>query len=104
MNDPETLEMVRQGRTLCGFQLESSGMRGLLKKIKPRNVMDLTLVISLYRPGPWSSEMVNSFTERMHKREEVDYIHPDLKSILKDTYEVMLYQEQVMKVAQKIGG
>ncbi len=104
MDDPLTMEMVRQGRTLCGFQLESSGMRGLLRKIKPRNAMDLTLVISLYRPGPWSSGMVNSFIERMHKREEVDYIHSDLKSILKDTYGVMLYQEQVMKVAQKIGG
>ena len=104
MDDPETLEMIRQGRTLCGFQLESSGIRGLLKKIKPRNVMDLTLVISLYRPGPWSSGMVNSFIERMHSREEVDYIHPDLRPILKDTYGVMLYQEQVMKVAQKIGG
>lgn len=52
MDDPLTMEMIRQGRTLCGFQLESSGMRGLLKKIKPRNAMDLTLVISLYRPGP----------------------------------------------------
>jgi len=104
MDDPLTMEMIRQGRTLCGFQLESSGMRGLLKKIKPRNAMDLTPVISLYRPGPWSSGMVNSFIERMHKREEVDYIHPDLKPILKDTYGVMLYQEQVMKVAQKIGG
>ena len=104
MDDPLTMEMIRQGRTLCGFQLESSGMRGLLKKIKPRNAMDLTLVISLYRPGPWSSGMVNSFIKRMRQSEEVDYIHPDLKPILKDTYGVMLYQEQVMKVAQKIGG
>lgn len=104
MDDPLTMEMIREGRTLCAFQLESSGMRGLLKKIKPRNAMDLTLVISLYRPGPWSSGMVNSFIERMHSREEVDYIHPDLKPILKDTYGVMLYQEQVMKVAQQIGG
>ena len=104
MGDSKTLEMIRQGRTLCAFQLESSGMRGLLRKIKPRNAMDLTLVISLYRPGPWSSGMVNSFIKRMHKREEIDYIHPDLKSILEDTYGVMLYQEQVMKVAQQIGG
>ena len=104
MDDPLTMKMIREGRTLCAFQLESSGMRGLLRKIKPRSAMDLTLAISLYRPGPWSSGMVNSFIERMHSREEVDYIHPDLKPILKDTYGVMLYQEQVMKVAQQIGG
>ncbi|MDD3520102.1 MAG: DNA polymerase III subunit alpha [Actinomycetota bacterium] len=103
-NDRRVYEMLKEGNSICVFQLESMGIRSLMKKLKPSSIEDITLLISLYRPGPQQSGMVDTFIRRKFQEEPVDYMHYDLKDILKDTCGVMLYQEQVMKVAEKIAG
>jgi len=99
LDDTKTYQLLSSGDTAGVFQLESAGMRSLLVKLKPENFADVTALVALYRPGPLDSGMVDDFVERKHGREPVKYIVPELEPILKETYGVILYQEQVMKIA-----
>ncbi len=104
LDDRKTFALLRKGRTVGVFQLESQGMRDLLQRIKPGNFEDITAVNALYRPGPLGSGMVDDFIERKHGRKKITYEHPLLKPVLEETYGVILYQEQVMRVAVDVGG
>ncbi|MBW1894604.1 MAG: DNA polymerase III subunit alpha [Deltaproteobacteria bacterium] len=98
-DDKETYRLLSNGDTAGVFQLESAGMKNLLVKLKPEDFADVTALVALYRPGPLDSGMVDDFVERKHGREPVKYLVPELEPILKETYGVILYQEQVMKIA-----
>ena len=103
-NDNEVFRLMQEGKTLGVFQLESFGIRTLARKLKPASLNDITLLISLYRPGPQQSGMVDNFIERKFGREKTSCIHKDLEPVLGETYGVMLYQEQAMQVAIKVAG
>ncbi len=103
-NDPKVYETIQQGDTAGMFQIESSGMQDLNKRLKPDNFEDLIAVLALYRPGPMESGMLESFIERKHGREAIEYTFDAMESILKPTYGVIVYQEQVMQIVQTIGG
>ena len=100
--DPPTYTMLSKGKTVGVFQLESAGMRDTLRKLKPDNIDDIIALISLYRPGPMDN--IPSYIARKHGEEEPDYLHPMLKEVLMETYGVIIYQEQVMQIAQIMGG
>ena len=104
LDDPEVYKLLSKGETVGVFQLESSGMQDVLRGIAPNVFEDLIAVLALYRPGPMGSGMVNDFIERKHGRVEIKYPHPSLKEILKPTYGVILYQEQVMQIASVLSG
>jgi DNA polymerase-3 subunit alpha len=104
LEDPPTYALMTRGETLGVFQLESDGMRDLLGKLKPDKFKDLIAVLALYRPGPIGSGMVDMFVRRKHGQEPVEYAHPDLRPILEETYGVIVYQEQVMRIANAIAG
>jgi len=104
LNDRATWEMIARGETIGCFQLESPGMRSLLRKLKPKNICDLAVALSLYRPGPIQGGMVESYIRRHHGQEPASFLHPLLKPILQETHGVILYQEQVMRIAGEIGG
>ncbi|MEW5954301.1 MAG: DNA polymerase III subunit alpha [Bacillota bacterium] len=104
LGDRPTYELLCRGESTGVFQLESSGMRAILRELKPEVFEDIVALVALYRPGPLGSGMVEDFIDRKHEKKEVDYFHPDLKPILKETYGVILYQEQVMKIAQVMAG
>lgn len=101
-NDPRVMQIFKQGDTLGVFQFESSGIRQALKAVQPENLAELADVNALYRPGPMQG--IQHYVARKFKRESVKYPHEDLKEILAPTYGVMVYQEQVMQVAQKFAG
>ena len=98
-DDPETYALLQSGDTTGVFQLESSGMKNLLVQMRPESFGDLTALVALYRPGPLESGMVKDFVDRKHGRKEVVYPVESLEPILKETYGVIVYQEQVMQVA-----
>ena len=104
--DPKTFELLQSSRTAAVFQLESTGMRDLIKRLKPDQFDDLVALVALFRPGPLQSGMVDDFIARKHSHGDVDidYLHPDLKPVLEETYGVILYQEQVMQIAQVLAG
>ena len=104
LDDPAVYQLLCEGNTTAVFQLESRGMKELLKKLRPSNFEDVIAVLALYRPGPLESGMVDDFVNRKHGRAAVDYFHPDLEHTLKSTYGVIVYQEQVMLISQIIGG
>jgi DNA polymerase-3 subunit alpha len=106
MQDAKTFELLRACKTRAVFQLESRGMRDLVKRMQPDHFDDLVALVALFRPGPLQSGMVDDFISRKHdvSNREIDYLHPDLKSVLKPTYGVILYQEQVMQIAQVLAG
>jgi DNA polymerase III subunit alpha len=104
MNDPKTYDMLCKGDALGVFQLESSGMRGLLMKMKPEVFSDLIALVALYRPGPLDSGMVDDFVDTKHGRKVAKYLLPQLEPILEETYGVIVYQEQVMKIANVLAG
>ncbi|WP_148132847.1 DNA polymerase III subunit alpha [Candidatus Formimonas warabiya] len=104
LDDEKTYEMLSQGESTGVFQLESSGMKNILKNLKPERFEDIIAVNALYRPGPLGSGMVEDFINRKHGKTKTDYLHPDLKPILEETYGVILYQEQVMKIASALAG
>ncbi len=104
LDDPKTYELLRRGETVGVFQLESSGMRELLQKMKPDVFEDIVAILALYRPGPLGSGMVDSFVNRKHGVEPIEYPHPALEPILSETYGVMVYQEQVMRIANVLAG
>jgi len=103
-DDPETYEMLVRGDALGVFQLESSGMRDLLKKMKPSRFDHLVALLALYRPGPLGSGMVDDFIKRMRDPKLIQYDHPALEPSLKETYGVILYQEQVMRIVSDLAG
>ncbi len=104
INDPKVYEYIGTGETLGLFQIESSGMRDLARKLKPDGFEDVIAMLALYRPGPMESGMVEDFVDRKHGRAESAYMFPELKPILEPTYGVIVYQEQVMQIVQTIGG
>jgi len=105
MDDKKTYELLSRGDVKGVFQVETSrGFKELLKKLKPDKFADILPLVALYRPGPLQSGMVDSFINRKHGREEVTYLHPSLEPILKETYGVILYQEQVMRIANRLAG
>ncbi|RZV38576.1 MAG: DNA polymerase III subunit alpha [Chromatiales bacterium] len=105
-HDVRTFELLRSTRTAAVFQLESSGMRDLIKRLRPDQFDDLVALVALFRPGPLQSGMVDDFITRKHasNKADIDYLHPDLKPVLEETYGVILYQEQVMQIAQVLAG
>ncbi|UOQ46163.1 DNA polymerase III subunit alpha [Halobacillus salinarum] len=102
LDDPSTFQLLQQGKTIGVFQLESQGMRGVLERLKPTRFEDVVAVNALYRPGPM--DYIPVFIKRKHGGEQVTYPHPDVEAILKDTFGVLVYQEQIMQVAQKVAG
>ena len=104
LDDPATYALLGKGDTKGIFQLEGTGMRDILVKFKPDCFGDVIAIVAIYRPGPLGSGMVEDFIERKHGRAKVEYAHPLLADVLKDTYGVMVYQEQVMRIANVMGG
>ncbi|MYN13845.1 DNA polymerase III subunit alpha [Pusillimonas sp. TS35] len=104
LDDAATYRLLSEGNTTAVFQLESRGMKELLKNLRPSSFEDVIAMLALYRPGPLESGMVLDFVNRKHGKAEVDYFHPDLESTLRSTYGVIVYQEQVMLISQIIGG
>jgi DNA polymerase III subunit alpha len=102
LNDVPTFEMFQKGATVGIFQFESDGMRKYLKQLKPTSINDLIAMNALYRPGPM--QFIPDYIRRKHGEEEVVYDHDDLRDILEPTYGIMIYQEQIMMVAQRMGG
>ncbi len=104
MGDKKTFEMLRNADTLGVFQLESGGMRNLIRRLKPDRFEDLVALMALYRPGPLESGMADQYVKRKHGLEPVEYPHPLLEEALAETYGVILYQEQVMQCAARLAG
>jgi DNA polymerase-3 subunit alpha len=102
--DADAFKLLKSCQTTAVFQLESRGMKELIRKLQPDSFEDMTALVALFRPGPLQSGMVDDFIDRKHGRAEVAYPHPDLEPILKPTYGVILYQEQVMQIAQVLAG
>lgn len=104
MADEKTLAMLRDADSIGVFQLESKPMRALMKSLAPTAFDDIAALVALYRPGPMAANMHNDYADRKNGRKPINYEHPDLEEILGDTYGLMIYQESVMKVAQKFAG
>jgi len=104
LDDPETFQLLARAETMGVFQLESSGMRDLLRKIKPTQFEDIVSVLALFRPGPIGSGMLDEFMKRKHGQIPIRYEHARLEPILKSTYGVIVFQEQVMRIASELGG
>ncbi|MBT9459349.1 MAG: DNA polymerase III subunit alpha [Burkholderiaceae bacterium] len=102
LTDKATYKLLSDGLTVAVFQLESRGMQGMLRDAKPSLFEDIIALVALYRPGPM--DLIPSFCARKHGKEEVTYPHPLMAEVLKETYGIMVYQEQVMQVAQRVGG
>ena len=102
LDDRETYELLQRGDTVAVFQFESDGMKDVHRQIKPDRFEDLVAIVSLYRPGPMDN--IPTYIKRKHGEEEITYLHPSLAPILDETYGIMVYQEQVMKIAQVLGG
>jgi DNA polymerase III subunit alpha len=103
-DDADVYKMIARGDTTGVFQLESSGFREILKKLRPDCLEDIVAAVALYRPGPLEGGMVDDFIDRKHGKKKVEYPHPWLAEVLGDTYGVIVYQEQVMQIAQVLGG
>jgi DNA polymerase-3 subunit alpha len=106
MSDAKTYALIKSGRTTAVFQLESRGIKDLIRRLQPDRFEDIVALVALFRPGPLQSGMVDDFIERKHApaNTPIDYLHPDLKTVLAPTYGVILYQEQVMQIAQVLAG
>lgn len=109
LDDHESFELLKRSETTAVFQLESRGMKDLIKRLQPDCFEDIIALVALFRPGPLQSGMVDNFIDRKHGREEVsypdaEYQHESLKPILEPTYGIILYQEQVMQIAQVLAG
>ncbi|MGO9456835.1 MAG: DNA polymerase III subunit alpha [Acidimicrobiales bacterium] len=104
LDDAETLAMLRRGESVGVFQLEGAAMRQTLRSLAPTSFDDVAALVALYRPGPMAANMHRDYPELKNGRKSVTYLHPDLEPILADTYGLMLYQESVMRVAQRFAG
>jgi len=103
-SDEATYKLLSRGDTLGVFQLESSGMRELISTMKPNSFEDIVAAVALYRPGPMGMKMHTEYVERKHRRKAVTFLHPSLEGILRSTYGIIVYQEQVMQIAQQMAG
>ena len=103
-DDPDAYQLIRSGATTAVFQLESRGMRDLIRRLLPDCFDDVIALVALFRPGPLQSGMVDDFVARKHGHAAVEHLHPKIESILRPTYGVILYQEQVMQIAQVLAG
>src|SRR5262245_66520393 len=101
--DKQTDRLLCNGNTTGVFHLESTVIREMTVKIRPNCFEDLVAILALYRPGPLDSGMAEEYIKRKHGKEKIKYLHPLLEPVLKDTYGVIVYQEQVMQIAQVIG-
>jgi DNA polymerase-3 subunit alpha len=104
LNDAKALNVFADGRTEAVFQFESSGMQEICRKLKPKGIEDLAALNALYRPGPLDGGMVDEFIQRHHGKKSVRYMVPEMKEILNNTYGIIVYQEQIMQLAQKLAG
>ena len=109
MDDAATYKLMQEAQTTAVFQLESRGMKDLIRRLKPDRFEDIVALVALFRPGPLESGMVGDFIDRKHSRNDphappIDYLHPSLQPVLAPTYGVILYQEQVMQIAQVLAG
>jgi len=104
IDDPKTYALLKSGRTTALFQLESRGMKDLINRLKPDTFEEIVALVALFRPGPLESGMVDDFIKRKRGAAKIDYLHPSLENILKPTYGVIVYQEQVMQIAQVLSG
>jgi len=100
LDDKEVYDLISSGKTLAVFQFESSGMQDYLKKLKPANLEELTAMNALYRPGPMAS--IPDYIDRKWGTKKIEYLHPLMEPVLKKTYGVIIYQEQVMQLVQHI--
>ena len=104
LDDDPTLALLRKGDSIGVFQLEGGPMRALMRSLAPTSFDDVAALVALYRPGPMAANMHNDYADRKNGRKPVTYLHPDLEELLGDTYGLMIYQESVMRVAQKFAG
>lgn len=104
LDDPGTYGLLARGDLEGIFQLESSGMRQIVRDLKPSSLEDISSILALYRPGPLDAGLIPKFINRKHGREAIDFAHAKLEPILKETYGIMVYQEQIMKIAQDLAG
>jgi len=104
IDDLKTFQLLGRGQLEGIFQLESSGMRQVVRDLKPSNLEDISSILALYRPGPLDAGLIPLFINRKHGREKIEYQHSSLEPILRETYAVLVYQEQIMKVAQDLAG
>ena len=104
LNDEKTMQVFAEGRTDAVFQFESSGMQEICRKLKPKGIEDLAALNALYRPGPLDGGMVDEFIQRHHGKKTVRYLVPEMKEILNNTYGILVYQEQIMQLAQRLAG
>ncbi|HLT16355.1 MAG TPA: DNA polymerase III subunit alpha, partial [Acidimicrobiales bacterium] len=104
LDDEETLALLRRGESIGVFQLEGGPMRALMRSLAPTTFEDVAALVALYRPGPMAANMHNDYADRKNGRKPVEYFHPDAEELLADTYGLMIYQESVMRVAQKFAG
>lgn len=104
LDDKKTYELLKSCATTAVFQLESRGMKDLIRRLQPDNFSDIMALVALFRPGPLQSGMVDTFIACKHGEQSVHYLHPDLEPVLRSTYGVILYQEQVMQIAQVLAG
>ncbi|HEX6186242.1 MAG TPA: DNA polymerase III subunit alpha, partial [Pyrinomonadaceae bacterium] len=103
-DDPKTYELFAKGHTEAVFQFESVGMQEICRKLRPKSLEDLSALNALYRPGPLDGGMVDDFIDRYHGKKPVEYLVPAMEEILKNTYGILVYQEQIMQLAQRLGG
>jgi len=104
LDDPAVYELYGNGATVGIFQFESGGMRDYLKKLKPESLDDLAAMNALYRPGPLDSGMIDVYIKRKHGEEKIEYLHPDMEPVLKNTFGVIVFQEQVLQLASRLAG
>ena len=104
LDDLETYKLLQRGETKGVFQMESAGIRDLLIKMKPDRFADIIATIALYRPGPLNGGMVDEYVDVKNRRKQAEYLHPVLKEVLEETHGVMVYQEQVMRILNRLGG
>jgi DNA polymerase-3 subunit alpha len=104
LDDDLTLQLLRNGDSIGVFQLEGGPMRALMRSLAPTSFEDVAALVALYRPGPMAANMHNDYADRKNGRKPIDYLHDDLADLLGDTYGLMIYQESVMRVAQKFAG
>ncbi|MGH9043893.1 MAG: DNA polymerase III subunit alpha, partial [Acidimicrobiales bacterium] len=104
LEDEKTFAMLRRGASIGVFQLEGGPMRTLLRSLAPKTFDDVAALIALYRPGPMAANMHNDYADRKNGRKPITHLHPDMEDLLKDTYGLMIYQESMMRVAQRFAG
>jgi len=104
LDDEKTYKLFGQGRTEAVFQFESTGMQEICRKLKPKSIEDLSALNALYRPGPLDGGMVDDYIDRYHGKKPVEYLTPEMEEILSNTYGILVYQEQIMQLAQRLGG